>query len=217
MIIKKIDGTTQEIPFTSDSMDVILRQFDDGLYNPYISKTDKVFLDIGSNVGLFALYVSPQASKIICLEPTPEHNEKAVQILKNNHPTFIVVIEEGALSDHNGEDLFYRNPRNSTNNSLDARDSTPFPVVCFTLAGIYNRFHDIDGIDHVDFCKIDIEGSEWKAITVETLKPVFNVIDKIFIELHPMTKQSQDAMAPIFEAVGYKVERVGNDTLFCHK
>lgn len=36
--------------------------------------------------------------------------------------------------------------------------------------------------DHVDFCKIDIEGSEMLSITEETLKPVFDKIDSFFIE-----------------------------------
>ena len=73
-------------------------------------------------------------------------------------------------------------------------------------------------LTNVDFCKIDIEGSEDLAITAETVKPVNHIIKKFSIELHPRTLEMQDKYAAIFEESGYKVERVDfNCSIFAFK
>ena len=90
---------------------------------------------------------------------------------------------------------------------------------------------NIDVYYHVDFCKIDIEGSEMIAITEETLKPVYDKIDRMFIEVHS-TYSGADVkweehliinrkkIEKILDSVGYKYEvrpSMYNDTLHVFK
>lgn len=223
MNIKLINGQDQEIHSFGKDLAMhfadphnytkeILEQFNDSIYKDYIQPGDDVILDIGANVGLFALHVTPFAKKIICVEPTPSHMEKQKIILAPLKDK--VIHEEAALSDTIGTDKFHWCGINTTMNSLQDRHSGQhFLVRTVTLEWLCST----NNLKKVNFAKIDIEGSEWKAIQVHTVKPVYDIIDKIFIELHPPDQHSQEHFQAIFEEVGYKVERVIHDTLFCYK
>ena len=96
---------------------------------------------------------------------------------------------------------FYTCNANSTQNSLVKGEGTavgesPPDENKVTVRGVTLRSSVLNeyNIDHVDFCKIDIEGSEMIAITEETLKPVYDKIDRMFIEVHSTYSGSRYAM-----------------------
>lgn len=199
----------------------ILAQFDQHLYENYITAKDKIILDIGANVGLFALHVLPYVERIVCVEPTPEHMEIQKELLDKYTDTYgqddlilpydNIEHEQSALNSYTGKTTFNWCGINTTMNSLQSRGDRSFEVDCITLKDLCEKY----SLTKVDLCKVDIEGSEWQAITAETLEPVKHIIDKYFIELHPPTQESQEQMKTVFEAVGYKVEKVYHDSLFC--
>ena len=168
---------------------IILRQINtDRMYDVYLKdKTDLVILDIGANIGLFTLYASDSAKRIVSVEPTPSHQElfkKITQDLDN------VELVQAALADRDETIHFYTSVTNTTQNSIvntgAVKGGDMFEVqgYCFdTLLDKYN-------LDHVDFCKIDIEGSEMVAITVEQMKKAYDRIDKMFIDVHSTTRES---------------------------
>ena len=146
---------------------------------------------------------------MICVEPTPTHMSKQRQLLTG----LPVTHEEAALSNTTAKATFYWCGVNTTMNSLQDRGDRQFEVNTITLKDLCDKHQ----LKSVDFCKIDIEGSETIAITEETLRPIFPVIKKIFIELHPPNKESQERFTKIFDAVGYKVKPFIHDSLFCYK
>jgi len=185
----------------------ILAQFEQKIYNPFFKEKYPIILDIGSNVGLFALHVHPITDKLICVEPTPSHMSINEELNPNAwHCPY-------ALSNHNGETTFYLCGINTTMNSLQDRGAGQIKVPCATLEKIFEEYN----FDQIDLCKIDIEGSEWTAITPETLAPVKERIKEFFIELHPPDNNSQLHFKKIFEDAGYKVELVYHDSLHCTK
>jgi FkbM family methyltransferase len=182
----------------------IMQQFDADYYKDIIKPGD-VLLDIGANVGLFSLHVHPYFKRIICVEPTPEHFQKLKQLAP------FAEHEQAALAGHTGRTMFHWCGINTTMNSLQQRGDRSFEVAAITLEDLLDKYK----LDKVDFCKIDIEGSEDVAIITETLRPVANRLHTVFIELHPPNSESQDKWQKIFEAVGYKVERKFHDSLLC--
>lgn len=188
---------------TSHMMDQIKDNYFEGIVTP----NDKVILDIGANIGLFALHFTPYAERIICVEPTPSHMVIQKEILKDT----ICEFEEAALSDYTGIAPLDLCSHNTTMNSLKYISGKHIIVDSLTLKSLCRKY----ALTKVDFCKIDIEGSEWIAITEKTLEPVFDIIDKIFIEIHP--PESRDEFKKRFEAVGYKVEYCKSDGLLCTK
>ena len=220
-IMKLINGQDYDIPLTTPELQEhfsnpynytkeIIAQFEHNYYREFIPDKCKAMLDIGANVGLFALHMSmlPVIEKIICVEPTPEHFKNLEELTS---PFPFIKREQSALAGHSGRTIFHWCGINTTMNSLQPRGDRSFEVNAITLSDLLDKYK----LDSVDFCKIDIEGSEDVAVTAETLTPVKDRIKKIFIELHPPNGESQTKFQKIFEAVGYKVERIYHDSLLC--
>ena len=179
-------------------------------YREYISKHDKIILDIGANVGLFALHVLPYVDRIVCVEPTESHNRVFNEIVESDK----VELESSALHNYTGTVGWHNEPVNTTMNRVNVHHAGAIEVHCITLYDLCKKYN----LTHVDFCKIDIEGSEDLAITVETIRPVNHIIKKFSIELHPRTAEMQAKYKAIFEEAGYKAEAIDfNGTIFAYK
>jgi FkbM family methyltransferase len=214
--IKLIDGSTKDLNLSEaakayfedekNCVSHMLDQIKDNYFKDIVLSEDKVILDIGSNIGLFALHFTPYAERIISVEPTKSHMAIQKEILTGS----VCEFEESALGDKTGIGHFSLCAFNSTMNGL-TKVVGDYTVNTFTLEDLCKKYE----LTKVDFCKIDIEGGEWLAITEETLKPVFNIIDKIFIEIHP--PESRDRFKDIFISVGYSVAYHKCDGLICIK
>ena len=221
--MKLIDGTYFEIDLTGieghfnnpyNYTKEIIEQFDHDIYKGIVTKNDKIIIDLGANAGLFTLHVLPYAKKIICVEPTPEHVEVQLEVVNQGLKKFNTVVfhEQAAINYYTGKANFHRCGINFTMNSLHHQNrEQSFEVNCITLSDLLDKYN----LDYVDFCKIDIEGGEDFAITTETLKACKGRIKKIFIELHPGTKDYQNKYKPIFEAAGFNVVFNYDDALIC--
>lgn len=223
--IKQINGNNYELDLSLSSTELrqhfenpynytreIIEEWNSEPFRELISKFDRTILDIGANIGLFALHVLPFADKIICVEPTPEHMVVQRELLsgskKINH-------EQAALHNYTGKTAFHRCGINTTMNSLDHQNrEAGYEVDCITLFDLCKKYE----LKHVDLCKIDIEGSETRALTIETVKAVNHIIDKFLVELHPRTREMQDNFKAIFKEAGYKCEYFDfNGSIFCYK
>lgn len=198
----------------------IIRQINtDRIYDECLKdKKDLVILDIGANVGLFSVYAQDAARRLVAVEPTPSHQEIFQKITK--YSTNIELVR-AALSDDDGPITFYISDENSTMNSIVNKYGRQISVDGLCLSSLLAQ----NNLDHVDFCKIDIEGSEMKAITVETLTPVFDKIDNIFIECHATVPnfthddiiKNRVKIEYILGKVGYNTKVVNFDTIYAFK
>jgi len=211
--MKLINGKTIELNIVSEQAKrhfaddnnytkFIIAEWEDLPYTPYI-KPGSVILDIGANVGLFALHVKPYAKRLICVEPTPAHMAIQRELIDAEH-------EQAALHQYTGRCKFHHEPVNTTMNTI--RQDGGLEVDCITLLDLCNKYN----LTSVDFCKVDIEGSEWEALTVERIKEVVGIIKAFFVELHPRTPEAQRDMAAQFEEAGYTVEMIDyNGSIYC--
>lgn len=192
--------------------DVVLNQINtDRFYDSFFeNKNDLTVLDIGANIGLFALYVQDSARVVYTIEPTPGHFAKLQEMTKN-----FSNIKPLNIALHNKDELidFYQCEFNSTMNSTVNNYGNAIPVKGQTLKNIITELT----LDHIDFVKCDIEGSEMAALTFETVNEVKDLIDTWFIEVHSTngrsTQENRDILAKIFEEVGYKVEQRVSDVI----
>lgn len=224
--MKLIDGSDYEIRSDDPEMikhfenphnytKEIIAQFEDSYYKKFITPDDKVILDIGANIGLFSLHVSPWATNIFCVEPTPSHFEKlyqnlqAIQFIDGLWPA----CRQAALAGLTGKVKFHWCGINTTMNSLQPRGDKSFEVEGITLPDLVESLTLNDYVD-IDFCKIDIEGSEHEAITAEFIAAVAPRVKKFFMEVHPPDQVTVDKFVPMFEAAGYKVERYVHDSIY---
>lgn len=188
------------------------------IYKDYISGDDLVILDIGGNVGLFSLHCSDCAKVIYSFEPTSSHFA-LLQEFTSPYPNIIPV--NIAISDRDGDISFYTNDHNTTCNSLVNTTGTCVTVKTKSIVTFLNE----NNITHVDFVKCDIEGSEMVALKEECVAPLFDIVDKWFIEVHSTSAnwciesvtENRNILTEIFEKVGYKTRCVGWEGFYVYK
>ena len=204
--------------------DIVLDQINnDRLYDQiFEGEDDLTVLDIGGNIGLFTLYAQDRCKAIYPVEPTPGHFhilKELTQAYPNVHPLNLAASNEDTTID------FYINEENTTMNSLANKYGTKVEVQARTIRSIIDEL----GLEHVDFIKCDIEGSEMVALTEETVGAVKELVDCWFIEVHatndPKTadqwavgiESNRRKLATIFENAGYEVQDYRHDALFISK
>lgn len=201
--------------------DIILKQInEDRMYDPiFASRKDMTVLDLGANCGLFSLYAADSCKKIIALEPTSSTFSVLEEVVKDHANITPLQL---AIGPHNELISFYIN-ENSTTNSMLNRNGVETKVQCMTLETLLH----MQGLDHVDFIKCDIEGSEMQALTDATLGPIADKVDFWFVEVHQTNvndeswpgnlETNRQQLAELFQRHGYQTDNVIHDQLFAWK
>ena len=157
------------------------------VYEPFLQgKKDLVMLDVGANVGLWTNYAYKYAKRIYSVEPSQEHFECLVLMAMSNQFDNVIPVKK-AISNENGTATFYHN-NNTTMYSLNKAVSTgelkeSEEVETITL----DKFFEENNIEHVDFMKMDVEGSEGLIFGSEGFDKVKDKIDVILGEFHTWT------------------------------
>lgn len=218
-IIPEVNKDVHFIEYVNDEknhVQDIAQQINSGLYEKHLPKgKDLVIFDIGANIGLVTLHLAPVAKRIIAVEPWNDHFDYIAGLARKK-----AVIEryKGALAEHVGTIDFFLNPDNSTMNSLVKTNQAAqtVKVECVNLAGLLRRFN----LEKVDFCKVDIEGSEMTALSEEQIQAAAGVIKKYFVEVHPTEfdiNVNRMDLVGRFTRCGYDVEVVDYQTLVATK
>ena len=199
----------------------ILRQInEERMYDPvFADREDMTVLDLGANVGLFSLYAADSCKRVVAVEAVPS-TFRIAQELTAKH--LQIEMQQYAISNSNEDVSFYIN-ENSTTNSLVSHQGDEITVPGITVAGLLDKLE----IDHVDFVKCDIEGSEVIALTEETVGAVADKIDFWFVEVHQTNngevvwpgnlEMNRQQLKTVFENCGYTVEPVIHDQLYAFK
>lgn len=191
----------------------ILNQINSGMYSRWFeNKKDLTVFDFGANVGLVSLYTLPACKKLVCVEPTPNHFNLLVELLNDyRSPEQIVIFSQNALTEENKQYLFATG--HSTENKVTSSDgygNNKITVYGQTLSTFI-------GETEVDFCKVDIEGGEMKALTINELKLVYGKVKTFFVEVHPAfgggMDENRNELLSRFEQAGYKTETLDFQTI----
>ena len=121
-----------------------------------------VFVDVGANVGGYALFVAalerPQA-RILAIEPQPEIFERLVFNISQN-PFGTLKALECAITDKDGKVTLFVDPANSGQSSVrfvnSSSDLSAIRVTAKTLKSVVAEEH----LERIDALKIDVEGAE---------------------------------------------------------
>lgn len=122
---------------------------------------DCVFLDIGANIGAYALCVAafsgPEA-RIVAVEPQPDVFDRLTYNIAQN-PFHTVKAVACAVADKAGELTLFIDPRNRGESSLrivGTNEGARITVPAVTLLDLLHR----EGLTRVDAVKLDVEGAE---------------------------------------------------------
>lgn len=145
-----------------------------------MKSVERVFWDIGSNVGYFALCASEDAKKVRAFEPEP-NNYKILEQNANMNQFSNIEVHDIAVSDNTGTSkLFVDDSDGSGIHSLaedDRLEDNQCEVSTETIDDLVDRY------EVPDFVKIDVEGAEQKVIegASDSLK---NCDIEWFVEVH---------------------------------
>jgi FkbM family methyltransferase len=147
----------------------------------YMPTGPLTIVDIGANVGLFALYMKNlrQDCDVYCFEPAAQ----TVELLKRNiadDPRIHVF--PYALSNGEGMADLHLHPDNGGENSLKSVDkSPPGHTIRVQVKDAATALQCI-GLTYVDILKIDTEGSEVDIL--ESLLPLLPYVGVVMLEYH---------------------------------
>jgi FkbM family methyltransferase len=190
------------------------------MYDPvFKDRQNMVILDLGANCGLFSLYAADSCSRVVSVEPTPSTFNILKEVVSSVNNIMPLQL---AIGPHNEMISFFINENSTTNSMLD-RNGSEIKVQCMTLETLLH----FQNLDHVDFIKCDIEGSEMQALTDATLGPIANRVDFWFVEVHQTDVKenawpgnlgtNRQQLAELFQRHGYQTEMVIHDQLFAWK
>src|SRR5215475_5734891 len=189
-----------------------------GLYEPneffllsQILKPGMTFVDVGANMGLYTLYAARRVGTAGCTLAI-ESSRRELSILENNirlNALKNVRVRANALSDEASEvELLVAQARHSGHNTLGAFGyNTPLDHREKAQANLLDDVLAAEGLPRVDVLKMDIEGSELKALrgaalTLQHDHPV------LLLELSDRALQHQNASSAdilsLLAQYGYK-------------
>jgi FkbM family methyltransferase len=149
-----------------------------------VTGAESVILDLGANVGLFALYAAMRAphAHIYCAEPVPATFRRLLDHLDWNGIRVRVTLLNCALGAKAGARFIAReNVPAGQKRLLSYNDQSPgeVQVQCRTLESIFDQYH----LDQVDLAKVDIEGSEYEVL-LSTPPEILRRIARLDVEVH---------------------------------
>lgn len=146
-------------------------------------KKGDIVVDLGSNIGLFSIYsIFNGASKVYSVEALPTTYNYLFNNVKNyNIDTLNVAISDGITKD------FFISDR-SGSSSIYNKTEKKVTVNCLD----FNNFIENYNINHINFLKIDIEGSEYDMFENINENYLRNNIDIIFLEFHIINNYNID-------------------------
>jgi FkbM family methyltransferase len=199
----------------------IVQQFDQDFYYFLREQEDLNIIDLGANIGLFSLYVSPIAEKIYSVEPTPSHFALLNELIQLTGKTNIEPLNL-AIGLEEGESKFFVHDGNSTMNSFvkhttNPHNETGIMVKTKTLNGLINSL----GLDRVGFVKMDIEGFENQVVFESSFEEAVSKIDAMYVEVHDFDEagkmqQNFDKIKDQFVAWGKTVEKLQFDGMLVY-
>lgn len=148
-----------------------------------VEASDRIILDIGANVGLFALYAARQAptARILAVEPFPTTFERLLEAVSEHHLTERITCLNCAITGDGGTRLMGNDPLPSQRRALVpfGKSVSGIQVQSKTLSELLQE----QALSRVDLLKMDIEGGEYEVL-LSTSPDVLRTIRRIALEYH---------------------------------
>jgi FkbM family methyltransferase len=173
--------------------------------------TGGVALDVGSNIGIFALAMAGvhRGVTVHAFEPVVSNFARLAGNVERNHATN-VRLHQLAVASTNGYVKLTSDDRSPATNRISNEASAAL-VRCATL----DDYCESCGISHVDLLKIDVEGAEPLVLAGAHSLLANRKIGTILLEicpenLVPFGFSVEDLLRP-FTAAGYEMHRLAAD------
>jgi FkbM family methyltransferase len=168
-------------------------------------------IDLGGNVGLFALRVAPLAARVICVEPVEANLEVARRNVARIGAQGKVTLLRCAVTGESGKTArIYLSAGNTGGHSLRAEHAARWAFAGFedvptvSLADLFQR----ERVRRCSLLKCDVEGAEFEIFR-SAPRDVLAKIDRIAMEVHLTDDENLHELAALREklqSAGFRVE-----------
>ena len=175
---------------------------------------DDVVVDIGANIGTFAVYAATEcrAGRVISFEPHPENFAMLRKNVESNRLTSVTCVNE-AVAGVPGKALLQVSEGNAGAHSLGGqRTDGSVEVDCCTLQEVVDRF----GLDSIDYLKLDCEGSEY-GILETAPEDLMRRIRRISMEYHHIEGRRTEELGQILEKHAFTVRYFGGHRIYAQR
>ncbi len=155
-----------------------------GVYD--VRPSDRLIVDAGANIGLFACYAATVAPRSIvhAVEPMPATHERLTRTVRENGLQARIHCHKCALSSCSGEGTMALAAASQMAHVTAAPGETTVPVRTMTLAELVAKI----GAPVIDLLKMDIEGSEYDVL-LSAAAGTLQTFRRITVEFHTPPKQ----------------------------
>lgn len=177
-----VEATFDLRPDSTDSI-VVEETWGENVYslNPG-DVAGKVVLDVGGNIGAFALWaVAAGAARVVAVEPAPANLAALKRNLDLNGWADRVEIRDVAVAANAGKVKFVYN-REAPGGSSISPDGYKGETIMVDAVRLATLLGELGG--HVDIMKVDIEGGEYAALSQAAKDGTLDSIDRIVGEWH---------------------------------
>ena len=166
----------------------------------FVPKASDTIVDVGANVGTFAVWQALRGARVYAFEPNPDCYRRLSKSVVENELTNTIDIFNYAIGQTTGSGVMHVPNNQTALGSVVPRDTPVFgqaPVVRLTSLDL---ILPALGVEHVDLLKIDTEGAEVDVLhgAVRTLRTT----KRIIVEYHSPALQRQ--VAAIFQSHGFR-------------
>jgi FkbM family methyltransferase len=193
---------------------ILTELYKDRVYAPYFEgRKDMTVIDCGANIGLVTYYMYPYAKQIFSLEPSKRHFEALEKMIEFNKMGRVLPLNI-AIAPKSGTTEFYHNENVTMFSMKKEVNSLPDDSETVTTMDFATLFTTYD-IDHVDFLKLDIEGSEGDVLMSEGFAKVAPKIHTMIYEWHQWSGVNPIMLNNMLKDYGFTVKQIPSDaTIF---
>ena len=199
------NGVLMEAPEGEALIEMIDEIFRIGVYTPanLPIEPDDIVVDIGANVGVFAVYAASRTKNtVLAFEPSPAN----VEFLRKNtqiNSFHNIVVHNLAVSDRSGTENFAL-ARIGGGHLLSSHSAKGEIRECVEISTTtLERIIRDNSLEQIDFLKLDCEGAEGQILQ-STPRSQIRKIRKIAIEFHDnVSSLHHGKIAELLEAQGF--------------
>lgn len=192
---------------------ILTEIYKEKVYSPFLKgKKDLIIMDCGANIGLTTSYFSGFAKKIYSIEPSKQHFKVLKEMVRYNDLGDKVTLIRKAIAMENGTELFYHNDNItafSLKREVDTAGMSSEKVETIRFDTLFEEY----GIDHIDFLKLDIEGSEIEVVGGKGFENIADKIDSLLVEYHKWSGRNPSQLVTTLIDYGFDMFSVKSDTL----
>jgi FkbM family methyltransferase len=178
---------------------------------------DSTIIDIGGNIGVFALYALNDTNNVLvyCYEPVPKTYTLLLENIKLNHFNKKIIPIQKAVSGKSGRTKLFLgvgSPFHSLCNTTGPRKDINKNTINIATTSLKDVF-DKNKIATCDILKIDCEGSEFD-ILFNTPKAYFDKIKEIRMEYHLLGQKNANLkkLIKFLQQNDFKIVKLYNDS-----